>query len=257
MNFLVVEDEKLAAQRLIGMVKELNSDATLVGHTDSVKSSVRWLQNNASPDLIFMDIQLADGLSFIIFDMISVQSPVIFTTAYNEYAIKAFKVNSVDYLLKPIDREELQKAMEKYSRLFPRTHEKVLVDNSVVQKVLQMFSNPYKARYVIKVGEHLRHIGIEEVAFFHSMEKETFLNTFAGKSYGLEYSLDQLEELTDPKQFFRINRKYLINLKSIKDIITYSGSRLKLKIGEVDNDDTLVSREKVSEFKNWLEGDKS
>jgi DNA-binding LytR/AlgR family response regulator len=256
MRFLVIEDEKLAADRLIGMVKEIVPGSILVGQADSVKSSVRWLQNNPVPELIFMDIQLADGVSFKIFDFITVEAPVIFTTAYNEYAINAFKVNSVDYLLKPIDRLELEKAIDKFNKLFGR-HEKVALDNSVMLKIVQMFSNPYKARYVVKVGEHLRHIGIEEIAFFHSMEKETFLNTFSGKCYGLEYSLDQLEQLTDPKNFFRINRKYLVNLKAIKDIISYSGSRLKLKVGDKDDDDTLVSREKVSEFKNWLEGDKS
>ncbi len=256
MRFLVIEDEKLAADRLIGMVKEIIPEAVLVGQADSVKSSVRWLQGNPAPDLVFMDIQLADGLSFKIFDFIKVEAPVIFTTAYNEYAINAFKVNSVDYLLKPIDRQELQQAIGKFNRLFKK-EEKVLLDNAVMHKIVQMFSNPYKARYVVKVGEHLRHIGIEEVAFFHSMEKETFLNTFSGKCYGLEYSLDQLEQLTDPKNFFRINRKYLVNLKAIKDIISYSGSRLKLKISDRDDEDALVSREKVAEFKNWLEGDKS
>jgi DNA-binding LytR/AlgR family response regulator len=255
MRFLVIEDEKLAAERLIGMVKEIIPEAVLAGQADSVKSSVRWLQNSPAPELIFMDIQLADGVSFKIFEFITVEAPVIFTTAYNEYAINAFKVNSVDYLLKPIDRGELQKAIDKFNKLFK--HERQVLDNAVMHKIVQMLSNPYKARYVVKVGEHLRHIGIEEVAFFHSMEKETFLNTFSGKCYGLEYSLDQLEQLTDPKNFFRINRKYLVNLKAIKDIISYSGSRLKLKITDKDDGDTLVSREKVAEFKMWLEGDKS
>ena len=256
MKFLVIEDEKLAADRLIGLVKELDSGFELVGKTDSVKSSVRWLQNNVAPDLILMDIHLADGISFKIFELIKVEVPVIFTTAYNEYAIRAFKVNSIDYLLKPIDRDDLQKAIDKFNHLFQKPEEKVVYDSGVMEKLIQMFSNSYKARFVVRVGEHLRHISIEEVAFFHSMEKETYLSTFTGKSYGLEYSLDQLEELTDPKSFFRINRKYLISLKSIKDIIAYSGSRLKIKINDQNDDETLVSREKVAEFKNWLEGDK-
>lgn len=257
MKFLVIEDEKLAAERLTALVKELAPGFEIVGRADSVKSSVRWLQNNPAPDLIFMDIQLADGLSFNIFEHIKVEVPVIFTTAYNEYAIRAFKVNSIDYLLKPIDKEDLQKSLDKFNRLYQKVEEKVVYDSLAVQKLLQMFSNNYKARFVIRVGEHLRHIGIEEIAFFHSMEKETYLNTFSGKCYGLEYSLDQLEELTDPKTFFRINRKYLVNLKAIKDIIAYSGSRLKLKINDKDDDETVVSREKVAEFRNWLEGDKN
>lgn len=257
MKFLVIEDEKPAAERIISMIQEIDAEWELAGRTDSVKSSVRWLQNNPSPDLIFMDIQLADSLCFKIFEQITVEVPVIFTTAYNEYAIKAFKVNSIDYLLKPIDKGELANAVEKFRKLKSATEPKASFDQAAMQKILKMFSNPYKARFVVRVGEHLRHIGIEEVAFFHSMEKETFLNTFAGKCYGLEYSLDQLEELTDPDVFFRINRKYLVNLKAIRDIIAYSGSRLKLKISDKDNDEAIVSREKVGEFKNWLEGDKN
>lgn len=256
MKFLVIEDEKLAADRLISLVKELVKNSELVGTADSVKSAVRWLQNNPAPELIFMDIQLADGLSFKIFDMIKVEVPVIFTTAYNEYAIRAFKVNSIDYLLKPIDKAELEQSLMKYSSLVRQQQEKVVYDTVAMQKILQIFSNPYKARFVVRVGEHLRYIGVEEIAFFHSMEKETFLNTFTGKCYGLEYSLDQLEEITDPKIFFRINRKYIINLRAINDIISYSGSRLKVKVSEKCEDEMIVSREKVSEFKNWLEGDK-
>lgn len=257
MRFLVIEDEKPAADRLISMVQGILPGAALLGVTDSVKSSVRWLQSNPAPDLIFMDIQLADGLSFKIFEMIKVDAPVIFTTAFNDYAIKAFKVNSIDYLLKPIDKEEIVTALEKYNRFFNKPGEKVVYDNAVMEKIFKIFSNTYKERFVVKVGEHLRHIGIEEIAYFYSMEKETFLNTFSGKCYGLEFSLDQLEGLVNPKMFFRINRRYLVSLKSIRDILSYSGSRLKLRISEKDTDDTLVSREKVAEFKLWLEGDKS
>jgi DNA-binding LytR/AlgR family response regulator len=256
MKFLVVEDEKLAAERLIAIVKELVNDAELAGHTDSVKSTVRWLQSNSAPDLIFMDIQLADGLSFKIFELHKVEVPVIFTTAYNEFAIKAFKVNSIDYLLKPIDKEELGAAIGKFQRIYSRGDEKVDYDRKTMQKILQLVSNPYKARFVVKVGEHLRHISTSDIAFFHSLEKETYLNTHGGKSYGLEYSLDEVEELTDAAIFFRVNRKYIVSLKAIKDIIAYSGSRLKLKINDSDLDDVLVSREKVAEFKSWLEGER-
>jgi DNA-binding LytR/AlgR family response regulator len=158
--------------------------------------------------------------------------------------------------LKPIDRDELSKALDKFHRLAKKQEEKVEYDGVTMQKILQMFSNSYKVRFLIKVGEHLRHISVDEIAFFHSLEKETYLNTNSSKSYGLDYSLDQLEELTDPKMFFRINRKYIINLKAIKDIIAYSGSRLKVKINDLDDDEMIVSREKVAEFKNWLEGEK-
>ena len=257
MIFFVIEDEKLAADRLIALVKEIEPGLEFGGKADSIKSAVNLFKNNAAPDLVFMDIQLADGLSFKIFDLVKIETPVIFTTAYNEYAIKAFKVNSIDYLLKPIDKEELRSALEKFNRMAKKPEEKVVYDGAAMQKILQMFSNPYKARFLIKVGEHLRHIGVDEIAIFYSMEKETYLTTSTGKTYGLEYSLDQLEELTDPKMFFRINRKYIINLKAIKDIITYSGSRLKVKVNDSDSDEMIVSREKVAEFKNWLEGEKS
>lgn len=256
MIFFVIEDEKLAADRLINLVKTINPELELGGKADSIKSAVNLFKNSAAPDLVFMDIQLADGLSFKIFDLVKIETPVIFTTAYNEYAIRAFKVNSVDYLLKPIDKDELKNALGKFERMVKQPEGKPVYDGAAMQKILQMFSNPYKARFLIKVGEHLRHIGVEEIAFFYSMEKETYLNTIAGKTYGLEYSLDQIEELTDPKIFFRINRKYIISLKSIKDIITYSGSRLKIKVNDFDTDEMIVSREKVAEFKNWLEGEK-
>lgn len=257
MRFLVIEDEKLAADRLVNLVKQIVPEANLAGTADSVKSAIRWFQNNPKPDLIFMDIQLADGLSFSIFEKIKVEGPIIFTTAYNEYALKAFKVNSIDYLLKPIDKDELSKALEKFNALYknhnaqPQTY-----DAGLMKQVLQMFSNPYKTRFVVKVGEHLRHLDVEDVSHFSSVEKETFLITFSGKNYGLDQSLDQLEELVDPGNFFRINRKYLVNLRSIKDIISYSGSRLKLILSASNEEDILVSREKVQEFKNWLEGEK-
>jgi two-component system LytT family response regulator len=257
MQFLVIEDEKLAAERLINMVQQLEPGSVLVGITDSVKSAVHWYKNNPKPDLIFMDIQLADGLSFSIFEKIKIDTPIIFTTAYNVYAIKAFKVNSIDYLLKPIDKAELSLALEKFNRLYKNNATTGNVyDAGLMKQVVQMFANPYKTRFVVKVGEHLRHIDQEELSHFSSLEKETFLNTFSGKIYGLDQSLDQLEELVDPRIFFRVNRKYLINLKSIKDIISYSGSRLKLILNNSSDDDILVSREKVQDFKDWLEGKK-
>jgi len=257
MQFLVVEDEKLAAERLINMVLQLEPGSVLAGTADSVKSAVHWYKNNSKPDLIFMDIQLADGLSFTIFDKIKIDAPIIFTTAYNVYAIKAFKVNSIDYLLKPIDKAELSLAIEKFNKLYKdRKTKDTLYDAGLMKQVLQMLSNPYKTRFVVKVGEHLRHIDQEELSYFCSEEKETYLNTFSGKIYGLDQSLDQLEELVDPRIFFRINRKYLINLKSIKDIISYSGSRLKLILNTSNDEDILVSREKVQDFRTWLEGEK-
>ena len=250
MNYIIIEDERLSAERLAGMVSRLFPDFVLVKTFDSVKSAVKWLSNNEHPALGFFDIQLADGLSFEIFEQVQLQFPVIFTTAFNEYAIRAFKVNSIDYLLKPIDEAELKASIQK----FRLGHGKpVELETNAIAKTLQILTNSYKSRFLIKVGEHLRMITVDEILMFVSIEKSTYLRTNSGRDYGIDFTLEQLEGLIDPKLFFRINRKYLISLKSIQDIITYSTSRLKLKLTVTTDEDIIVSRERVSEFKSWLE----
>lgn len=251
-NYLIVEDEKLSAERLAGMIRRLFPDFTLMKVVDSVKSAVRWISQNEQPQLAFFDIQLADGLSFEIFEQVPVTFPVIFTTAFNEYAIRAFKVNSIDYLLKPLSEDELKAAVNKFKS---GSLKSTSYENDAVAMALKQLNHTYKSRFLIKVGEHLKMIDISEVALFFSMEKSTYLRSYNNRDYGLNFTLEQLEGLVDPGQFFRINRKYLIHLKTIKDIVAYSNSRLKLILTVASDDEIIVSREKVEDFKMWLEGE--
>jgi len=250
MNYIIIEDERLSAERLAGMVHRLFPDFVLVKTLDSVKSAVKWLSNNEHPHLAFFDIQLADGLSFEIFEQVSIEFPVIFTTAFNEYAIKAFKVNSIDYLLKPIDEDELKSAVRKFQSNINKPSK---IGNEAIAMALTQLTNNYKSRFLVKVGEHLRMIEIGEVALFISMEKSTFLRTYNGRDFGIDFTLEQIEGLVDPKKFFRVNRKFIVDIKSIQDIIAYSNSRLKLKLAVATDEDVIVSRERVGEFKEWLE----
>lgn len=251
MRVLIIEDEPQAAARLTSLVQELQPSWSIVATLDSVKRSVAWLKQNAC-DLILMDIQLADGLSFEVFDQVEVKTPVIFTTAYNEYALKAFKVNSIDYLLKPIDKDELVMALKKYSSLTG----KLPVQDKMMESIglaMQMLTKKYKERFVIKVGEHLKSIEVGEILFFFSLEKTTFAQTADGRKHILDFTLDQLDGLLDLDRFFRINRKYMVSVHAIKDMITYTNSRLKLILKTSDDDDVIVARERVQDFKNWLD----
>ncbi|HZY78450.1 MAG TPA: LytTR family DNA-binding domain-containing protein, partial [Cyclobacteriaceae bacterium] len=232
--------------------KEIRPGVRIVGSLDSVRSAVKWINENPSPDLFFMDIQLADGLSFEIFDKINIKAPVIFTTAYNEYALRAFKVNSIDYILKPLDKDEVAAAFRKYENLTGAqapTRERMMES---IESAMQMLTKKYKERFVIKVGEHLRSVEVGEILFFYSLEKTTFAQA-GDRKHILDYTLDQLEGLLDPARFFRINRKYIVSVSSIKDMISYTNSRLKLVLKSSDDDDIIVARERVQEFKDWLD----
>jgi DNA-binding LytR/AlgR family response regulator len=252
MNILIIEDEPQAAQRLEKLIKSILPQSKILTSIDSVKKSVLWLKSNSTPELIFMDIQLADGISFQIFDQVEVKSPVIFTTAYDEYALKAFKVNSIDYILKPVDDQELRSAIQKYQRLTSSSSS----NNKMMESIglaMQMLTKRYKERFVIKVGDHLKSVETDEVLFFFSLEKATFAQTKDGKKNILDFTMDQLEELLDPKKFFRINRKYIVQVKSIQDMINYTNSRLKLILRTCDDNDIIVARERVQLFKEWLD----
>ncbi len=250
MNCLIVEDEKVAAIRLSGLIKKCDPSIEITGSVQSVKNAVQWINTHQSPDLIFMDIQLADGLSFEIFEQTLVKAPVIFTTAYDEYALKAFKVNSIDYLLKPVDLNELKNAIDKFKQntLFKE------IPTQVFDNIMFSLTKKYKNKFVIKAGEHVKVFTTEEIQCFYSMEKSTFLQNNAGRDYAVSYSLDQLEELLDPSKFFRINRKFIVSSLSIADIISYSNSRLLVRLHTNKSDDLIVSREKVQDFTKWLEG---
>ncbi|MFC0261908.1 LytR/AlgR family response regulator transcription factor [Fontibacter flavus] len=250
MKVLIIEDEKPAANRLKQLILEVLPEAKIDGNLESITAASQWLKTNDEPDLIFCDIQLADGLSFEIFNRVKVNSPIIFTTAFDQYAIKAFKLNSIDYLLKPISPKELEGAVQKFKSLQIRP----VVDIHQLQELLTPKQKEYKSRFMVKIGEKIQAVQASEASYFLSEERVTFLHTFEGKRYILDYTLDQLEALLDPKQFFRLNRKYIAAIEAISEIHTYSNSRLKIKLKDCSDNDILVSREKVGAMKEWLDG---
>jgi DNA-binding LytR/AlgR family response regulator len=252
MKVLIIEDEPQAAQRLETLVKSLQPGITVLDKIDSVKRSVEWVKANPTPDLIFMDIQLADGISFQIFEQCEIRSPVIFTTAYDAYALKAFKVNSIDYILKPVDKDELQAAFQKFKNLSKDSGEtKIVLEN--IEQAVQMLTKKFKTRFVIKVGEHLRTIEVVNVLYFYSQDKATFCYTNDSRQHILDFTLEELEEMVDPSRFFRINRKFLVASEAIQDIISYTNSRLKLIVKGSNDNDIIVARERVQEFRDWLD----
>ena len=256
MKVVIIEDEQMAANRLISLLTSYSSEMEVVAHLDSVKKSAQWLLNNPAPDLIFMDIQLGDGISFEIFELVNIQSPIVFITAYNEYAIQAFKVNSIDYLLKPLNKENLYAALEKYKKLFGQSTVKKTqeINMDVLTQLLGSFGNSYKNRFIVKVGEHLKAVQVTDILYFFSREGGTFLQCKDKKRYLLDLSMDQIESQVNPATFFRINRQYLISFEAIMDIISYSNSRLKLILQHAeDHKEVIVSREKVGDFKGWLD----
>ncbi|WP_375240401.1 LytR/AlgR family response regulator transcription factor [Polaribacter sp.] len=251
MNVLIIEDEKPAARRLNRMLAELDIEVQQMLH--SVEESLSWLQNNPHPDLIFLDIQLSDGLSFEIFEEIEVKSAIIFTTAYDEYALKAFKLNSIDYLLKPLDEDELKVAVKKFKENQPKQSD-VQVNLDDIRKLLvNPVDRKFKKRISIKVGQHIKIINIDEVECFYSENKATYIHTSENRNYLLDGSLENWQEQLDPEKFFRVNRTFIININSIKDIIAYSNSRLKLILNTYQDSEIIVSRERVKDFKNWIE----
>ena len=249
---LIVEDEKPAAEHLIKLLHECDHRLTVLHRTDSISQTIAWFGKHPPPDLMFLDIQLADGLSFEIFKHLEIECPVIFTTAFEEYAIRAFKMNSIDYLLKPIGIEELNFALGKFEgqRVPGPTHSQL---SHKVEKLLQMLNQPYKSRFILNVGPRIKFIETAHIRCFYSLEKSTFLFEDSGKTFDISYSLDQVETQLDPKQFFRISRKYIVNIDAIQEIITYSSSRLKLIIKGSVEESIFVSRRKIREFKDWLE----
>lgn len=249
MKILIIEDEKPAANRLIRLLQEYFPEDQLIGNLDTISSAIRWLSENPSPDLLFCDIQLADGLSFEIFKKVKVKAPVIFTTAYDQYAIQAFQVNAIDYLLKPIDPKDLERAIEKFKsrKIQPN------LDLELIKSLLQLQEKSFKSRFLVRFGEKIQSIPVEEIAFFFSEERVTFLQTEAGKKFVLDSTLEQIENQVDPEVFFRINRKYLCRIESVEEVFSYSNSRLKVKLHHCPDKDILISREKVAEFKAWLD----
>jgi len=250
MTTIIIEDEKPAARLLKRKLEKFNIEVGVMLH--SVEEAVDWFSKNEHPDLIFLDIQLSDGLSFDIFDKVEIKSAVIFTTAYDEYALRAFKLNSIDYLLKPIDEDDLEVAVLKFKKRLPK-QETLQLDFDQIKKMLSNpFGKNHKKRFTVKIGQHLKVISIDEIECFFSENKGTYIHTFDNRNYLIETTLETLEQELDPTEFFRVSRKFIIPLKAIKEIVLHSNSRLKVILPSYKDDEVIVSREKVSEFKNWI-----
>lgn len=249
MNILIIEDEQPAVQKLIRLLREVDPSVEIIAVLRSVEEATNWFLSNPDPELIFMDIQLEDGLCFEIFEQCRINVPVIFTTAYDEYALKAFKVNSVDYLLKPVRPEELKEAMDKFKRIHHPAKEK-----ADLETIIRQLQPQIKERFLVQVGEQYRSIPASSISCFFILERNTFILTDQGKSYPIEYSLDKVEQIVNPKLFFRVNRHFIVNFHAIREIIKYSSHRLKIMLNSDKEPETeiIVSRERVSEFKEWL-----
>jgi DNA-binding LytR/AlgR family response regulator len=248
MKIIILEDETRAANYLERLLQKVAPEMTVVAKIETVRDAIPFLTQDTEIDLIFSDVQLADGLSFEIFGKVNLKCPIIFTTAYDHYAIEAFKTNGIDYLLKPVEEHRLRKAIEKSRQFsFSLALDKLLaIGNSAVAKT-------YKARFMVKVGDKIKSIPVEEIPAFYSLERATFIHTDSNRDFCIDYSIDQLESLVDPGIYFRINRKYLVSISACTNIIAWSNSRLCLKIDGMNDEDIIVARERVQSFKEWLD----
>jgi DNA-binding LytR/AlgR family response regulator len=257
MKVFIVEDEELAVKKLRKTLESVDSTAEVVGVADSIRSSVNWLQNNPTPDLILMDIELCDGQSFEIFDQVEVKSTVIFTTSYDEYALKAFKVNSVDYLLKPVQKEDLQAALSKFQHMIemygsPGGSASLNVDNLVKELQSKLQPKGFRKRFLVKHAQKLVSVDVEEIAYFYSDGRLNFFKTYDNRKFVVDYTMDELEEMLDPDRYFRISRAFYVSINSIDQIHDYFGNRLLLHLKPAVDKEAIVSREKVTEFKVWM-----
>ena len=250
MQVVIIEDEQPAANRLAKMLRSIDSEADIIKKLDSVEASVKFLDSAPSVDLIFMDIQLADGLGLDIFQQTEVKAPVIFTTAFDQYTLKAFKVNSIDYLLKPINEKELGHAVKKYRKIYQKQESDL--SKKILKMVQEMNAANYKERLLIKRGQQLSYLKTDATAYCFADGKLCFAVDFNNNKYLLENNLTQLEEQLQPKKFYRINRQLMVNIDAITKVHTWLGGRLKLEISPFTNLDTMVSRDRVNGFKEWL-----
>ena len=254
MKTIIIEDEKPAARLLQRKLEKLNVRVEVM--LNSVQEAIEWFSSNEHPDLIFLDIQLSDGLSFELFEKVEIKSAVIFTTAYDEYALRAFKLNSIDYLLKPIDEEELVVSISKFKSHFLKLKEEIFSRQMDFEKIKQMFQSSFgqnsKKRFTVKIGQHLKVISTDEIECFFSENKGTYIHTFDNRNYLIDSTLEVLEQELEAKDFYRISRKYIISIKAIKEIVVFSNSRLRVILPTFKEEEVIVSREKVSDFKNWI-----
>lgn len=253
MRVLIVEDEDLAAWGLISKLQRLDPGIDVLATLDTVSAAVDWFRREPPPDLAFFDIQLADGLSFEIFEQVRVACPIIFTTAYDAYALRAFQVNSIDYLLKPVDQEGLARALSKLRQLQGKGSP-AAIDPAALRQMMQLLKpREFKTRFLVKVGDHLTAVEATDIDFFFGENKIVWLRHQNGRKYPVDYTLEQLEELLDPQHFFRLNRQYISALGAIQDVVSYSNSRLKVTLkAPLSEGPVLISREKVEAFKQWL-----
>lgn len=253
MHVVIIEDEQLTAERIATLLRQVDPGIVVLDIIDSVKRSVEWFDTHSKPDLVFMDIQLADGLSFDIFERVIIDIPVIFITAYQEYAIRAFKVNSVDYLLKPVSEEDLRGALDKYRRYHNQELSIPRIGGDLLQSIRDMISRPHKNRFMVRVGDHIRTIDVDQILYFYSLQKGTYMHTDDKHNYVVDYTLGKLEELLDPRLFLRINRKYLISHRAILDVLSLSSGKLKVLLQHSGDDEIFISRERIATFKSWLD----
>lgn len=250
MKTIIIEDENLTARRLEGLLKKYDPSINVLALLPSVEEVVEWLETNPEPDLVFMDIHLEDDLAFKIFERIRLQAPVVFTTAYDEYMIQAFKVNSIDYLLKPINYDELVQALEKYKSLKNRFAQPNL--DVLMQYIGQKEQPPYKTRFMVTVGTKIKSVETKDIAFFYSEDKMTFLVTKEGQHLPIDFSLDKLTALLNPADFFRISRQSLVNFQAVQAAHAYFKGKLKLDVLPKSKVELLVSSDRVTDFKEWL-----
>lgn len=250
MKIAIIEDEEPAAERLSKLINDIEPDAEIISNLPTVASAVKWLTENAMPDLLIMDINLADGSSFEVFKKIKATCPVIFTTAYDQFAIDAFKVNSIDYILKPVKKEELKAAFDKFRSLKGTSTADI---NQLIAKITGSMKD-YQKRIIIRYGENIKMVEISDVAYFYTEDKINFLCTFGNMRYPIDYNLDEVEQITDPKDFFRINRQFIVNIASIEKMLAWSKSRVKLMLKPPIEAETIVSTERSPLFKEWLTG---
>lgn len=253
-KILIIEDEDAAAKRLQKMVAELMPDALIMNPIVSIASAVEWLKTKGEPDLIFADIHLADGSSFEIFKQVKTECPIIFITAYDQYALKAFKLNSIHYLLKPVKKEELKEAIERFRKKHLPA-QPASVDFEKIITAIQKPGTDFKQRFVIRFGEHLKTIETKDIAYFYTENKANFAVMKDSRRYPIDHNLDELEQLIDPKYFFRINRQFIIGYHSISEMVTYSKSRVLIKLNPPTKLETIVSTERSATFKHWLAGE--
>jgi DNA-binding LytR/AlgR family response regulator len=258
MKVLIIEDEPFAQQELKRLLTGIKPEVEILDMIDTVEDAVAWLNTRKAPDLIFLDIQLADGISFDIFRKVKVEAPVIFTTAYDEFAVRAFQLNSIDYLLKPVKQGDLMRALNKLDSMksqFSKSHGESI---SISQKQLESLlggigSKEYKSRFVAKVGDQIKYVPVDDIAYFYAEDNVVFLITSAGNRYIIDYSIEEIDNLLDPKKFHRLNRAFVASINSIDKVYKYLNSRLKIELKPASNKEILVSRAKVADFMEWME----